>query len=162
MACCRYRNPVQLETYEGIDQFTQRRIQQRVFYMILNSGYPIILPKAMGVHPVLIRTTSLDIHKLLRRVPALYFRLPGEWDTNEMEPVLNACPCAEMDGLRRHNLKPQFWRGNAFQVRCLSKEGKDLGTREWKTHRGGQYVHHRGVAFQGVCCRRGCGSTILM
>jgi hypothetical protein len=50
----------------------------------------------------------LDIHKYLRRVPALNFALPGEGDAKEMQPVLNACPFAEVDRLRRHNLKPEF------------------------------------------------------
>jgi hypothetical protein len=97
----------------------------------------------MGVHPVFVRTTPLDIHKYLRRVPALNFRLPGEWDTKETKAVIDACPCAELDGLRRHHLKPEFWRGNPCQVGCLRKEGKDLVTRKWKTHRGGQGMHHR-------------------
>jgi hypothetical protein len=81
----------------------------------------------MGVHPVLVRTTPLDIHKHLRRVSVLYFAVPGERGAQEMQPVLKVCPCAEVDELQRHPLKPQFWRGNPFQVRCLSKAGKDPG-----------------------------------
>ena len=148
------KDPTQLQTYERIDEFTQRHVRQCVLYLILNERRPILLPEAMGVHPVLVRTTSLDIHKCLRRVSALNFRLPGKRDTKEMQSVLDACLFAEVDGLRRHNLKPQFWRGNPFQVGCLSKEGKDLVTREWKTHRGGQGVHHSSIAFQGVRFRR--------
>ena len=97
----------------------------------------------MGVHPVLIRTTPLDIHKYLRRVPALHFRLPGERETKETKAVLDACPFAEVNGLGRHNREPEFWRSNPFQVGCLSKEGKDLVTRKRKPHRGGQGVQHR-------------------
>src|SRR5215831_16526183 len=59
----------------------------------------------MGVHPMLVRTTPLDIHKHLRRVPALNFALPGERDTKEMQPVLDACPFVKMDGLRRHEYR---------------------------------------------------------
>jgi hypothetical protein len=65
----------------------------------------------MGVHPVLVRTTPLDIHKCLRRVPVLYFRLPGERDTKEVEPVIEACPFAEVQRSWRHNFEPEFRRG---------------------------------------------------
>jgi hypothetical protein len=88
----------------------------------------MLLSEAMGVHPVLVRTTPLDIHKGLRRVPALNFRLLGERDTKEMEPVIDVCSLAEVQRSGRHHLEPQFWWGNAFQVGCLSKEGKDLVT----------------------------------
>ena len=91
----------------------------------------VLLPEAMGMDPVFIRTTPLDIHKLLRRVPALNFGVPGERDAKEMQPVLDACPFAEVDGVRRHHLKPEFWRGKAFQVGCLRKEGEDLVACEW-------------------------------
>ena len=144
--------PVQLQTHEGIDEFTQRRIRQRVLYFILNDRHPIILPEAMGVHPVLVRTPPLDIHKHLRKVPALNFTLPGERDAKEMQPVLDVCPFTEVDGVRCHHLKPEFWRGNSFQIGCLRKEGKDLVTREWKRHGGCQRVYHRrcGVPWRMV------------
>jgi len=58
----------------------------------------MLLPEAMGVYPVLVRTPPLDIHKHLRRVPALNFTLPGERDAKEMQPVLDAGPFAEVDG----------------------------------------------------------------
>ena len=137
------KNSVQLQTDEWIDQFTQRRVWQRVLHLILNGGGAMVLPKTMRMDPVLVWTTPLDIHKHLRRVPALDFALPGEWDPKEMQPVIDTCPFTQMYGLRRHHLKPQFWWGNAFQVGCLSKEGKNLVTWEWKTHRGRQCVYHR-------------------
>src|SRR5215468_3040777 len=100
----------------------------------------MLLPEAMGVYPVLVRTPPLDIHKHLRRVPALYFALPGEGDAKEMQPVLDVCPFTEANGLGRYHLKPEFGRGNPFQVGCLSKEGKDLVPCTWKRHGGGQGV----------------------
>src|SRR5262245_286560 len=126
----------------------------------------MLLPEAMGVHPVLVWTTPLDIHKHLRRVPALNFALPGERNTKEMETVLDACPFAEVDGLRRHHLKPQFWRSNLCQVGCVRKEGKDLVTCVWKTHRGDQGVHHklccvpRNTLQEMVWCYDPCVSTL--
>ena len=58
----------------------------------------------------------------------LNFRLPRQWDTKEMQTVIDACPCAEVQRSWCHNVEPEFWQGNAFQVGCLNKEGKDLVT----------------------------------
>jgi hypothetical protein len=134
------KNARELQTHQGIDQFTQRPAWQCVLYLILNDRRSMLLSEAMGMHPVLIGAVPLDIDKLLRRVPALNLALPGEGDPEEMETVLDARPLTEVDGLRRHHLKAEFWRRNALQIGGLSKERKDRITWEWKTHGGGERV----------------------
>ena len=55
---------------------------------------------------------------------------PGERDAKEMEAVRDTRPFTEVNGLRRHDLEPELWRRNALQIAGLSKERKDLVTRE--------------------------------
>ena len=97
----------------------------------------------MRVDPVLVGAAQLDIDKLFGRMPALNLALPGEGDAEETQPVRDACPLTEMDGLRRHDLEPQLGRGNPLQIGGLSEERKDPVTREWQRHRGRERVQHR-------------------
>jgi len=94
----------------------------------------------MGMDPAFIGATELDIDKRLWRVPALHLALPGEGNAEEMQAVLDTCPLTEVDGVRRHHRKPEFWRRNPLQVGRFSKERKDLVTWERKRHGSGKRV----------------------
>src|SRR5262249_28531748 len=132
------KNARELQTHQRIHQFPHRPVGQRILHMILDDRGSILLPEAMGMDPAFVGATQLDVDKRLRRVPALNLALPGEWDPEKMETVFNARPLMEVNGVRRHHLKAEFWRCNALQVGGLSKERKHCLAWEWQRHRGGE------------------------
>jgi len=119
------KNARELQTYGGRDQFTQRPVWQCVVHLIFNDGGSIFLPEAMGVHPVFVGTTPLDIDKRLRRVPALNLTLPGEGDPKRCQSVLDARPSRRSMGAASRS-RSRVLRRDALQIGRLSKERKDL------------------------------------
>ena len=86
------KNACELQTHQGIRQFTHRPVWQRVLHLVLYDGGTRLLAEAMRVDPLLVGAAQLDIDKLLGRVPALNLALPGERDAKEMQPVRDARP----------------------------------------------------------------------
>jgi hypothetical protein len=71
------KNAVELGLDEWESDLPQRPEGQTVLDLIVNGSPPILLLEAMRVHPELIRTVQLLIHKLPRRVPASNPGLPA-------------------------------------------------------------------------------------
>jgi hypothetical protein len=117
----------------------KRPLLQHVLHLIFSDSGSIFLGSD-SVDPALVGAAELDIDKLLRWVPALNLALPGEGNPKQMEAVLDARPLTEVNGVRRHHLEAELWRGNALEIAGLSKECKHLITWEWQTHGGGERV----------------------
>jgi len=122
--------------------FTKRPKRKAIANFVHNCGPAVFLMETVEVHPELVRSAHLLIHKAERRLPYGNPGSPGKRKAIEPQPIVDNRSFAQVKRSRGYDMEAKFGGSNSLKIEGVAKETKNLLPPHWQEHRRFKDVGH--------------------